>query len=36
MRDNTIVLEFKYSSGKVVAEKYNLSPGRILQIKKKE
>ncbi|NWO19899.1 sigma factor-like helix-turn-helix DNA-binding protein [Leptotrichia sp. oral taxon 223] len=34
MRDNAIVLELKYLSGKEVAEKYNLSPGRISQIKK--
>ena len=34
MRDNAIVLELKYLSGKEVAEKYNLFPGRISQIKK--
>lgn len=33
MRDNAIIAELRYSSGKEVAEKYNLSPSRISQIK---
>lgn len=33
MRDNAIVAELKFSSGKEVAEKYKLSEGRISQIK---
>ena len=36
MRDNAIVLELKHLPGKVVAEKYNLTPGRISQIKKEK
>lgn len=35
MRDNAIIAELKFSSGKEVAEKYNLSTGRISQISKK-
>lgn len=33
MRDNAIIAELRFSSGKEVAEKYNLSPSRISQIK---
>ena len=33
MRDNAIIAELRFSSGKDVAEKYNLSPSRISQIK---
>ena len=33
MRDNAIIAELRYSSGKEVAEKYSLSPSRISQIK---
>ena len=36
MRDNAIVLELRHLPGKAVAEKYNLSPGRISQIKKEK
>ena len=36
MRDNAIVLELRHLSGKAVAEKYNLTPGRISQIKKEK
>ena len=35
MRDNEIIAELRFSSGKDVAEKYNLSAGRISQINKK-
>ena len=34
MRNSAIVEELKYTSGKDVAERYSLSPGRISQIKK--
>ena len=36
MRDNAIVLELRHLPGKAVAEKYNLTPGRISQIKKEK
>lgn len=35
IRDNAILAELRFSPGKVVADKYNLSEGRISQIKKK-
>ena len=34
LRDNAIIVELSFFSGKAVAEKYNLSEGRISQIKK--
>ena len=36
MRDNAIVMELRHVQGKAVAEKYNLTPGRISQIKKEK
>ena len=34
MRNNAIVAELRYTPGKEVAERYNLSPSRVSQIKK--
>ncbi len=34
MRDKAIIAELRFTSGKEVAKKYNLTPGRISQINK--